>query len=190
MTFAVCGITLSCTFLCRHYITTTWNFVLSCFKKGVNTKKRLNFFFFWTYNPGQKSLGQYCLIHVFLSFLGSLLNQCIFFEFSCSSSSLHPLQSWNSEKNSRYKRPTLFVGWGEGLDLCESENAPEMQKCPKTFVHDCRNGLLEFESRKKRPIFPGQIERDGIRTKRFEAVRIQYLCDVFAAVASVNSRAP
>ena len=76
------------------------------------------------------------------------------------------------------------------MDLCESENAPEMQKCPKTFVHDCRNGLLEFESRKKRPIFPGQIERDGIRTKRFEAVRIQYLCDVFAAVAAVNSRAP
>ena len=33
---------------------------------------------------------------------------------------------------------TLFVGWGEGLDLCELENAPEMQKCPKTFVHDCR----------------------------------------------------
>ena len=29
------------------------------------------------------------------------------------------------------------MGWGEGLDLCELENAPEMQKCPKTFVHDC-----------------------------------------------------
>ena len=28
-------------------------------------------------------------------------------------------------------------GWGEGLGLCELENAPEMQKCPKTFVHDC-----------------------------------------------------
>ena len=30
-----------------------------------------------------------------------------------------------------------IVGWGEGLGLCELENAPEMQKCPKTFVHDC-----------------------------------------------------
>ena len=40
-------------------------------------------------------------------------------------------------KNSGYTRPTLFVGWGEGLDLCELENAPETQKCPKTFVHDC-----------------------------------------------------
>ena len=40
-------------------------------------------------------------------------------------------------KNSGYTRPTLFVGWGEGLDLSELENASEMQKCPKTFVHDC-----------------------------------------------------
>ena len=31
----------------------------------------------------------------------------------------------------------MFVGWGEGLDLCELQNTPEMQKCPKTFVHDC-----------------------------------------------------
>ena len=41
-------------------------------------------------------------------------------------------------KKSGYTRPTLFVGWGERLDLCELENAPETQKCPKTFVHDCR----------------------------------------------------
>ena len=33
-----------------------------------------------TYNPGQKSLGQYCNIHIFLSFFGSLLKQCILFE--------------------------------------------------------------------------------------------------------------
>ena len=24
------------------------------------------------------------------------------------------------------------------MDLCELENAPEMQKCPRTFVHDYR----------------------------------------------------
>ena len=35
-------------------------------------------------------------------------------------------------------RPTLFLGGGQGLDLRELENAPEMQKCPKTFVQDCR----------------------------------------------------
>ena len=27
--------------------------------------------------------------------------------------------------------------WGEGFDLCELENAPDMQKCPETFVYDC-----------------------------------------------------
>ena len=66
------------------------------------------------------------------------LNSSAFSKFSCSSPSPHPIQSWNSEKNSGYTRPTLFVGWGEGLYLCELENAPEMQKCPKTFVHDWR----------------------------------------------------
>ena len=39
-------------------------------------------------------------------------------------------------KNSGYKCPMLFVGWGEGLGMCELENAPPMQKCPKTFIHD------------------------------------------------------
>ena len=35
--------------------------------------------------------------------------------------------------NSGHTHPTLFVGWGEGrgLDLCELENAPETQKCPR-----------------------------------------------------------
>ena len=33
----------------------------------------------FTYNPGQKSLGQYRNIHIFLSYLSSLLKQCILF---------------------------------------------------------------------------------------------------------------
>ena len=33
-----------------------------------------------SFNPGQKSSGQYCNIHIFLSFLGSLLKKCIFCE--------------------------------------------------------------------------------------------------------------
>ena len=89
-----------------------------------------------SYNPRQKSLRQYCNIHIFLSFLGSLLKQCILFEIFLQFSLPNPIQSWNSEKNSGCTRPTWFVGWGEGLDLCELENAPETQKCPKTFVHD------------------------------------------------------
>ena len=75
----------------------------------------------------------------FCYFSVSSLNSSAFSKFSCSSPSLHLIQSWNSKKNSGYTRPTLFVGWGEGLDLCELENAPEMQKCPKTFVHECRH---------------------------------------------------
>ena len=53
-----------------------------------------------SYNPGQKSLGQYCNIHIFLSFLGSLLKQCILFKIFLHFSlpPLHPIQSWNLEK--------------------------------------------------------------------------------------------
>ena len=90
-----------------------------------------------TYNPGQKSLGQYYNMHIFLSFLGSLLKQCIIFEIFLHFSLPPPYTKLKLGKNSGYTRPTLFVGWG-GLDLCELENAPETQKCPKTFVHDCR----------------------------------------------------
>ena len=31
--------------------------------------------------------------------------------------------------------------------MCELENAPEMQKCPKTFVHDCRMTGMTSETR-------------------------------------------
>ena len=79
------------------------------------------------YNPGQKSLGQYCNIHIFLSFLGSLLKQCILFEIFLQFSLPPPYTKLKLGKNSGYMRPTLFVGWGEQLDLCELENASEMQ---------------------------------------------------------------
>ena len=89
------------------------------------------------YNPGQKSLGQYCNIHIFLSFLGSLLKQCILFEIFLQFSLPPPYTKLKLGKNSGYTRPASFLGRGEGLDLCELENSPETQKCPKTFVHDC-----------------------------------------------------
>ena len=59
--------------------------------------------------------------------LGSIVKLCILFEIFLQFSLLNPIQSLNSEKISGYTRPTLFVGWGEGLGLCELENAPEMQ---------------------------------------------------------------
>ena len=95
-------------------------------------------------NPGQKSLGQYCNIHIFLSFLGSILKQCIIFKIFLQFSLPPPYTKLKLGKSSGYTRPTLFVGWGEELDLCELENAPETQKCPKTFVHDCR--FTEFKT--------------------------------------------
>ena len=39
----------------------------------------------------------------------------------------------------------IVCGVGEGLDLCELENAPEMQKCLKTFVHD-RGSFSRFRA--------------------------------------------
>ena len=103
--------------------------------KGLETQRV--FLMSSCYNPGQKSLGQYCNIHFFLSFLASLLKQCILFEIFLQFSLPAPYTKLKLGKNSGYTRPTLFVGWGEGLDLCELENAPETQKCHKTFVHDC-----------------------------------------------------
>ena len=63
--------------------------------------------------------------------LGSLIKQCILLE-NFLQFSPHLMQ------NSGYTRPTLFMGLGWGVGLCELENAPEMLKCPKTFVHDRR----------------------------------------------------
>ena len=48
-------------------------------------------------------------------------------------------------KNSGYTCPTLFVGGGEGLELYELENAPETQKCPKNFVHECSYEVWHFK---------------------------------------------
>ena len=84
-------------------------------------------------NHGQKSLGQHCNVHICPSFLGSLLKQCIIFEIFSQFSLPPPYTKLKLTKNSGYMRPTL------GSDLCELKNTPEMQKCPKTFVHDCRS---------------------------------------------------
>ena len=115
-----------------------------CFKLHRSYSNSLNlsnvgdFFRSWIYNPGQNSLGQYCNIHIFSVI--SLFPLRTAHSFRNFLPVLPPptLYKVETRKNSGYTRPTLFVGWGEGLDLCELENAPEMQKCPKTFVHDCR----------------------------------------------------
>ena len=66
-------------------------------------------------------------MHIFLSFLGSLLKQWISFEIFLHFSLPPPYTKLKLGKNSGYTSPTLFVGWGEEMDLCELENAPEKQ---------------------------------------------------------------
>ena len=122
-------------------------------RSNFRTARRLNFlgcFRVNTYNHGK--VLQYSYFSVIL---GSLIKQCgeSFSKFSCSSHSLHPMQSWNSEKNSGCTRPTLFVGWGELLGRCEVENAPETQKCPKTSVHDCRYTNLSLDENSSTPVW-------------------------------------
>ena len=56
-------------------------------------------------------------VHHFRNFLALLL--------------LPTLDKVETRKNSRYTRPTLFVGGGEGLDLFDWENATETLKVPR-----------------------------------------------------------
>ena len=75
----------------------------------------------------KKSLGQYCNIHIFPSFLGSLLKQCIIFEISCSSPSPNPMQSWNSEKILDTRVQHCL--WGEGrVWTCMTWKTPQKRK--------------------------------------------------------------
>ena len=92
--------------------------------------------------PGQKSLGQYCNILVFLSFLGSLLKRCILFETFSQFSLPSPYTKSKLEKKVWVYASNIVCGGGGGADLCGLENALEKQKCPKTFVHDCRQAKM------------------------------------------------
>ena len=100
--------------------------VHKCFVLGDNNtcllKNKVNLQS-WT-----KVLGTVMQYSYYFCHSGSLVKQFILFEIFLQFSLPYPIQ----RKNSGYTRPTLFVGWGKGtLGLCE------MQKCPKTFVHDC-----------------------------------------------------
>ena len=42
---------------------------------------------------------------------------------------------------------TLFLEWGEGLGMSKlKKKAPQMQKCPKTFIHDFKYFVLTKQS--------------------------------------------
>ena len=82
----------------------------SCERNTKATLLLIELVFYAFYNPGQKSFGQYCSIHTVLSFLGSLLKQCIIFEIFLQFSLPPPYTKRKLGKSSGYTRPTLFVG--------------------------------------------------------------------------------
>ena len=82
---------------------------------------------FHCYNPGQNSLGQYCNIHIFLSFLVSLLKECVFLEIFLQFSLHPPYTKLKLGTNSEYARPTLFVEEGRGW-TCVNWKTPQKSR--------------------------------------------------------------
>ena len=79
-----------------------------------------------TYNPGQTSLGQYCNIHIFLSFLGSLLKRCSLSENFLQFSLLPPYTTLKLKKILDTRVQHCL--WGEGRGwTCVNWKTP--QKC-------------------------------------------------------------
>ena len=78
-------------------------------------------------NPGQKSLGQYYNIQIFLSFLGSLLKRCILFEILLQFSLPHLIQSWNAEKILDTRVQHYLWGEGKGWN-CVNWKTPQKRK--------------------------------------------------------------
>ena len=83
-----------------------------------------------SYNPGQKSLGQYFNIHIFLSFLGSLLKQFIIFEIFSQFSLPPPYTKLKLGKKFWIHSSNIVCGVREGVGpVSILENAPETHWC-------------------------------------------------------------
>ena len=75
-----------------------------------------------------------CNIHIFLSFLGSLLKQCTLFEIFLQFSLSPPYTKLKLGKILDTRtRPTLFVGWGEGVEPVCIGNRPRNAKMSQDF---------------------------------------------------------
>ena len=107
-----------------------------------------------SYNPWQKSLGQCCNMHIFPSFLGSLLKTASFSKSSCSSPSSHPIQSWISQKI--LDKCIQHCLWGEGRGwTCVNWKTPQksksvprllsmiVEKLAKLTHHECLHTLTQ-----------------------------------------------
>ena len=107
------------------------------YSNSFNLSNVGDFFRSWISNPGQKSLGQYCNIHIFSVISRFPLKTVHSFRNFLAVLPPPPYTKLKLRNNSGYTRPTLFVRWREGLDLSELENAPEMQ-VSQDFCPDCR----------------------------------------------------
>ena len=76
-------------------------------------------------------------IHIFLLLLGSLLKQGNVFEIFLRFSLLPPYRKLKLGKKFWIHVSNIVCGVREGVGPAWIEKRPEMQKCPKTFVHDC-----------------------------------------------------
>ena len=79
-----------------------------------------------------KVLGRAMQYSFFLSFWVPSLNSASFLKLIFLAVLPPPYTKLKFRKNSGYMRPTLFVGWGEGLDLCELE-MPRNAKVSQDF---------------------------------------------------------
>ena len=79
------------------------------------------------YNPGQKSLEQHYNIIIFLSFLGSLLKQCIILEIFLLFSLPLPYTKLKLENNSGHASNVVCGGEGRGW-TCVNLKTPHQHK--------------------------------------------------------------
>ena len=87
-----------------------------------------------TYSHGQSPWGGTEVFIIFCNFYVPSWNSASFSKFSCSFPPPPYTKLKLIRKNSGYKSPALFVGWGERLGLCELENAPEMKSAPSLLT--------------------------------------------------------
>ena len=82
----------------------------------------------WTYNPGQKSLGQYCNIHIFL---GSLLKQWIFFEIFLQFSLPPPYTKLKLGKILETRVQHCLWGEGRGWTCVNWKTPQKLKRVPR-----------------------------------------------------------
>ena len=79
-------------------------------------------------NPGQKSLRQYCNIHIFLSFLGSFLKRCTLFEVFLQFSLPPPYTKLKLGKKFWIHASNIVCGVRVGGWTCVHWKSPQKRK--------------------------------------------------------------